>query len=328
MSYPSVSNFCPVSVHELRKQSRHHLFGERLFYHLECPFCGSFLIQHGVDFFLNSRLEIPNDRQSLSRKQVVVAYAIRRMGASGNTPQVTYDLVDQILKEDRLPSLLQQQDNLLLWLAKETDASSRHTLRYDEIGAIVGCPSRGVFMRLLEEMTKRSLLSGEEDIVGLSYGGLERLEELRRTTPTGFEAVIAMKFNDPTLDELVDDYLRSAVLQTGFQLFRVNDRPEAGLIDAKIRNDIRQARFVIADETHGNLGAYWEAGYAEGLGKPVIYICEKSVFEGKSKSAQAPHFDTNHHTTVLWQKGAFPEAAEKLKQTIRFTIPEARQRDE
>jgi len=35
-----------------------------------------------------------------------------------------------------------------------------------------------------------------------------------------------------------------------------------------------------------NPGAYWEAGYAEGLGKPVIYTCEEAKF------VEASHFDT------------------------------------
>ena len=42
---------------------------------------------------------------------------------------------------------------------------------------------------------------------------------------------------------------------------------------------IRDAKFVIVDLTHDNHGAYWEAGYAEGLGKPVIYVCKKDKFE-------------------------------------------------
>ncbi len=45
---------------------------------------------------------------------------------------------------------------------------------------------------------------------------------------------------------------------------------------------IRDAKFVIADLTHGNDGAYWEAGYAEGLGKPVAYICEKEEFKKRA----------------------------------------------
>ena len=39
--------------------------------------------------------------------------------------------------------------------------------------------------------------------------------------------------------------------------------------------------FNLSDD---NNGAYWEAGYAEGLGIPVIYICEESKFDNKSKT--------------------------------------------
>jgi hypothetical protein len=329
MSDDSALRHCPVSRHILRKPAVLSLMPNNRSIHLvECPFCGDFVIERWLLFPLNALLEVPNEPSRLSRKQVVLSHALRRMDVGDDRSLLTRELIDRILREDRLPSLLQQQDNLLIWLEKETDVDGRYQIDFDGVGGIIGSSSRGTFIRVLEEMVNRGLLVGDGAVVGLSYGGLERLEELRRTTASGFDAFIAMKFNDPTLDDLVDNYLRPAVLQTGFHLFRVNDRPEAGLIDAKLRNDIRQARFVIVDETHANLGAYWEAGYAEGLGKPVIYTCEKSVFDGTSKDGQAPHFDTNHHTTILWEKGAFPQAAEKLKQTIRFTIPEARQRDE
>ena len=62
-----------------------------------------------------------------------------------------------------------------------------------------------------------------------------------------------------------------------------------------MRVKIRDAKFVIADLTHDNNGAYWEAGYAEGLGKPVVYICEKTKFEDKNNGT---HFDVNHCTTL------------------------------
>jgi len=74
----------------------------------------------------------------------------------------------------------------------------------------------------------------------------------------------------------------------------------------------------LADLTHHNKGAYWEAGFAEGLGKPVIYLCRKDVFEDKT---QGTHFDTNHHLTVVWDPADLTDAAEKLKATIRATLP-------
>jgi nucleoside 2-deoxyribosyltransferase len=82
----------------------------------------------------------------------------------------------------------------------------------------------------------------------------------------------------------------------------MRDVKEAGVIDNLLRVRIRDAAFVLADLTHANNGAYWEAGFAEGLGKPVIYLCEKGRFDETK-----PHFDTNHCTTVTWS-AADPDA--------------------
>jgi nucleoside 2-deoxyribosyltransferase len=60
-----------------------------------------------------------------------------------------------------------------------------------------------------------------------------------------------------------------------------------------------------------NAGAYWEAGFAEGLGKPVIYIC---------KAAAEMHFDTDHRHTVRWDLSDLDQAAKKLKAVIRNTL--------
>jgi hypothetical protein len=102
---------------------------------------------------------------------------------------------------------------------------------------------------------------------------------------------------------------------TGFTLKKLTDEQPAGLIDDQIRAALLSARFVIADLSHGNLGAYWEAGYAEGLGRPVIYTCEKSAWDMKT-----PHFDTNHLVTVIWQKAQSATAGALLSATIRATL--------
>jgi hypothetical protein len=61
-------------------------------------------------------------------------------------------------------------------------------------------------------------------------------------------------------------------------------------------------------------------GYAEGLGRPVIYTCRRDVFEDR-KSENHPHFDTNHMVTVPWDPADPASAAPKLKDTIRATLP-------
>ena len=88
------------------------------------------------------------------------------------------------------------------------------------------------------------------------------------------------------------------------------------MIDNRLRVEIRRSRFMIAELTDSNRGAYWEAGFAEGLGLPVIYTCEESYFREKRT-----HFDTGHQHTVVWREDEMENAIEDLKATIRATLP-------
>ena len=160
----------------------------------------------------------------------------------------------------------------------------------------------------------------------LSFKGWNRYEELKKGAASGTTAFLAIEFGNEDLDNIVEVSFRPAVAQAGFELRRLDD-PEhqrAGLIDDRLRVEINAARFLISDLTHENNGSYWEAGYAEGLGKPVIYTCEKTTFEGRQGGT---HFDTNHHLHILWTEDTFVEVAKNLKACIRATIPEAKQDD-
>ena len=107
-----------------------------------------------------------------------------------------------------------------------------------------------------------------------------------------------------------------AVKETGFELYRLDDRPRPGLIDNRMRVEIRAARFLVCDLTDENRGAYWESGFAEGAGKPVFYICEKTKF-----SEARTHFDTEHMQTIRWEETDPASAAEELKAAIHNEFP-------
>jgi nucleoside 2-deoxyribosyltransferase len=87
-------------------------------------------------------------------------------------------------------------------------------------------------------------------------------------------------------------------------------------VDAIIEDEIRRCRFLIADLSDDNAGAYWEAGFAEGLGKDVIYICRAKDGEHEKKT----HFDANHRQTVRWDLSALDQTTTKLKAVIRNTL--------
>jgi hypothetical protein len=65
----------------------------------------------------------------------------------------------------------------------------------------------------------------------------------------------------------------------------------------------------------GNAGSYWEGGFGEGLGLPVIYTCEKSAW-----NKQKTHFDTNHLVTIIWDLSDLKRAGDALAATIRATL--------
>ncbi len=135
-----------------------------------------------------------------------------------------------------------------------------------------------------------------------------------------------MEYQDPELDRVVDDHFLPAVSLAGFTLRRLDDQPRAGLIDDRLRVEIKACRFLIADLSHGNRGAHWEAGYAEGLSQPVIYTCRDDVFNDPNHEHH-PHFDTNHHLTVIWDPANIEDACRRLKETIRATMPDAQRQD-
>jgi nucleoside 2-deoxyribosyltransferase len=126
---------------------------------------------------------------------------------------------------------------------------------------------------------------------------------------------MAMKFNDE-MDCVFKDCFKPAVAKTGFELRVLTDGQPAGLIDDQLRVALQTSRFVIADLTHDNNGAYWEAGFAEGLGRPVIYTCRKKEWEDRKT-----HFDTNHLHTIIWDSTNLKKAAPDLTATIRATLP-------
>jgi nucleoside 2-deoxyribosyltransferase len=138
----------------------------------------------------------------------------------------------------------------------------------------------------------------------LTPAGWKRYTELSKSVAVSRFGFVAMKYGDAQLDALVADHFAPEVRKTGFDLRRLDQSQPAGLIDDQLRVNIRRSRFLVCDLTHGNRGAYWESGFAEGLGKPVIYTCRKDVFEDRQHE-HYPHFDTNHMVTV----------------TVRATLP-------
>jgi nucleoside 2-deoxyribosyltransferase len=162
--------------------------------------------------------------------------------------------------------------------------------------------------------------------VNLTMAGWARYRDLIRSGAGSTHAFMAMKFGEPEMEALFSNSLQPAVKETGFDLRTTRDQEAAGSIDNRMRVEIRTSRFLVCDLTHANCGAYWEAGFAEGLGRPVIYICRSDVLQDGHTSR--PHFDVRQQLIIAWNPSDLQPAMEQLKATIRATMPgEARMSD-
>lgn len=291
---------------------------------ISCPRCGDYQVSGSLDASVKSTLD-----GSGPNAWAILSHTIREMQQTGISPVINTYSVQGLLGR-QLPTVPEQLKLLLKCVggAQTSPAQGEH-FSMASLAAILGTRDREGDVKdvsfILRYAIESDLLynrpgGGADPILSLTFKGWEAYEEVAARQVIGRRAFMAMQYGDKDLDNLFATQLKPAASATGFELLRLNERLPAGLIDNVMREAIRDARFVVVDLTHGNRGAYWEAGYAEGLGKPVIYTCRDEVFRHTDEK-QRPHFDTNHLTTILWNLNKPEAAAEELKATIRITLP-------
>jgi hypothetical protein len=310
---------CPICSSIVKETGRG---GTGDFYDYKCPVCGPFTITRTALHNLRSE-------KLTEKKSAVLSHAIRRMQKQDSWPEVNSKILNVIMENNYLPSPAEQADNLILWIGDNIEAPGVEIVVDPDLHkAIIGAVNNQNFHFIVSSLIEQGLVLGKKEMVKrpvtLSFKGWQRYELIKKGALDSRKAFMAMPFGNDLIDKVYRDYFKKAVEQKGFNLFRIDEEPKAGSIDDRLRVEIRTSKFLIAELTGGNHGAYWEAGFAEGLGKPVIYTCESSYFKN-----EGTHFDTNHLHTVLWERNRLEEAAERLKITIRATLPEdAKLRDD
>jgi len=119
---------------------------------------------------------------------------------------------------------------------------------------------------------------------------------------------------DPSMDAAYSEGIRPAIEECGFESRRMKEIEFNEGITDRILAEIRQARFVVADFTGVRPNVYFEAGFAKGLGREVIWCCRQS-------EAGELHFDTkhlNHINHIMWVDAV--DLKQRLTDRIRATV--------
>ena len=169
------------------------------------------------------------------------------------------------------------------------------------------------------------LFKNDDTKIILTAKGYERLEEVERRLVPSVQAFVAMWFSD----EMNDAYqhgIEPAIREAGYEPLRIDRKEHVNKIDDEIIAEIRRSRFLVADFTCGIVhdgdravgvprgGVYYEAGFAQGLGIPVIWCCRADCIEHV-------HFDTRQFAHIVWTDAA--DLRTRLRNRIVAVLGEA-----
>lgn len=144
----------------------------------------------------------------------------------------------------------------------------------------------------------------------MEFGSYDKAERKARRA---FELYEDAMWFDPSMEDLYEKAIKPAVeADQKTRCVRVDLVEHNDKICDQIIAEIRRSKYVVADFTGQRGGVYFEAGFAQGLGIPVIWTV-KACDVGKL------HFDTRQYNHIVYDSAE--DLLAKLANRIRATIP-------
>jgi hypothetical protein len=222
-------------------------------------------------------------------------------------------------------SVLEKASLLLQYIARNSNEkpSTPVSITVETDYSIIFCKDRDELNFYINYLTKRGLIRSQnthpelshlKDIVdttydiSLTFDGWVEVEKLKRPNLESTQAFVAMWFDDS-----MNEIFEKGILplgdknETGFKMVLIKQKHFNDKICDHILAEIKQSRFVIADCTGLRHAVLFEAGYAMGLGLPVIFTCKEGTDIKKC-------FDTDHYNHIVWKD------ADDLKNQLRDRI--------
>ena len=253
-----------------------------------CPVCMQYEITQTA---LAMIISWPKDRKLL------LSGRVRRHWTDTQRPShVTSDFLEAV-DASVLRGVLDKQNALLF------DVASRST----RPGAVVplspldcvvfdGQPGDELTYHVLS-LVDRELLQSRPHVYEavLTSKGWEHVERLRNPAAGNRSDIfVAMSFSE-TLRHAWEDGTRPGIERAGYSAKRVDSDAHNDRIDDRIIAGIRASYALVVDVTTQNAGAYFEAGFAMGLGRPVVWTVQEDDLPNL-------HFDTRQFNHLVWSE--------------------------
>lgn len=255
---------------------------------------------------------IPNDLRPY------ISAATRQASESGRTLMITTTNLDEIGVPHRTSRVSEKLDKLLGHLARKAGVpGGAHIIVYSRDYPVADARDedelRAYLDYLVNEGLARASVTGRgpmEAEYGITIKGWRQLEPVFRSGGEPGRCFVASWLDDQ-MDEPYRNGIAPAVKECGYAPVWMKDISDNKGITDRILSEIRRAEFVVADFTGQRQSVYFEAGFARGLGREVIWCC-------RDRDVDKLHFDTKHLGHVVWKDAA--DLRQKLEASIRANI--------
>lgn len=171
-----------------------------------------------------------------------------------------------------------------------------------------------------ENFIKVRCEDGENIGITLLHKGLSRIDTQGQTKKSK-HIFVSMSFAEKT--KPTREAIRQGIINAGFLPDFIDEIIHNHQIVPEMFRLIRESQLLILDVSDPNYGAYYEAGYALGLGKEVIVCCSSEKFykkyetdeEKKFERYLKPHFDISQKQILIWNDES--DLTKKLSEWIK-----------
>jgi hypothetical protein len=269
----------------------------------DCPICGtaaSIMVgsrTNKVDCSKCGQYEqgIPWSNVADIRHRVLLSGWVREQNASGNVPIVTQEVCKRVATM-RLPRLRERAMRALAVIARKYPKAESPgygpSVEDLELQASSYSTNADDVRNLFHILEHEHLIRTESWGFFLTAKGLLAVDDMAATSSASAQCFVAMSF-DASLSAAWTDGFDPGIRAAGFRPVRIDRKDYIGGITDEIMSEIRRSRFVVADYTGQRGGVYFEAGFALGLGLPVIPTCREDEVDKL-------HFDIRHLNTLPW----------------------------
>lgn len=258
-------------------------------YFVACNLCGEFeTTSEFIKLFRDNPLE---------GKRYILSGVLRNSFIGGKRFIVMTTNFQLIIESANLPkNPFETIERILLYVFSKMDykgITETTNISIDKDFPIFYLKNRTELDSYLIEMKMLNYLVGDNNSLKITLNGWKKIEELNKFRPDSDQAFVAMRFHE-SLKRAFDLGIVPALVETAFNPYRVDTDQTVTKIDDAIIAEIRRSGLVIADCTENRPAVYFEAGFALGLGIPVIWTCRED-------SVKDLCFDTRQYNHIIWK---------------------------